>query len=84
MAETAAHLNDCVLPEIPYRQWVISFPIPLRFLMARKPEVLSQILQIYISEVSRLIRRKARAELGKFDVSPEPTLRSSGLGPLSH
>lgn len=71
MGETAAKLNDFVLPEVPYRQWVISFPIPLRFLMARKPGVLGQILTIYISEVSRLIRRKARAKLCDFDVSLE-------------
>jgi ribosomal protein S27E len=30
MAESAAHLVDEVLPEAPIRQWVLSFPYPLR------------------------------------------------------
>jgi hypothetical protein len=30
MAETAAHLVDNILPMVPYRQFVISFPIPMR------------------------------------------------------
>jgi hypothetical protein len=32
MAESAALLVDEVLPEQPMRQWVLSFPYPLRFL----------------------------------------------------
>jgi hypothetical protein len=30
MAETAAWLVDRVIPRVPVRQWVLSFPIPLR------------------------------------------------------
>jgi len=29
-AETAALLGDEVFPDVPLRQWVISFPFPLR------------------------------------------------------
>ena len=28
MAQSAAHLVDCVIPRVPVRQWVLSFPIP--------------------------------------------------------
>jgi ribosomal protein S27E len=42
MAETAAHLVDCVIPRVPVRQWVLSFPIPLRILFAAHPELLSR------------------------------------------
>ncbi len=38
MAESAALLVDEVLPEQPVRQWVLSFPFPLRFLFASRPE----------------------------------------------
>ncbi len=31
MADTAAHLVDCVLPEVPVRQWVLTLPYPLRY-----------------------------------------------------
>lgn len=34
MAETAALLADEVLPDVLLRQWVISFPFPLRYLVA--------------------------------------------------
>ena len=31
MADTAAYLVDCVLPEVPVRQWVLTLPYPLRY-----------------------------------------------------
>ncbi len=46
MAEAAAHLVDHVIPTVPVRQWVLSFPIPLRSLFAVHPELLAPILQI--------------------------------------
>lgn len=54
MVETAAHLVDHVLPEQPIRQWVISFPFPLRFLFATRPEVLTQVLGIGSSQCELL------------------------------
>jgi hypothetical protein len=38
MAETAAVLLDRSIPQVPVRQWVLSFPIPLRILFAAHPE----------------------------------------------
>ena len=46
MAEAAAHLVDCVIPTVPVRQWMMSFPIPLRSLFAVRPELLAPVLQI--------------------------------------
>ena len=46
MAEAAAHLVDHVIPKVPVRQWVLSFPIPLRSLFAVHPELLAPVLQI--------------------------------------
>jgi hypothetical protein len=37
MAQTAAHLIDHVIPRVPMRQWVVSFPITLRLLLAASP-----------------------------------------------
>jgi hypothetical protein len=42
MAETAAHLVDHVIPREPVRQWVLSFPIPLRLLFATHPQLLAR------------------------------------------
>ena len=44
MAETAALLADEVLPERPLRQWVLSLPYALRFLLATDPDSLTLIL----------------------------------------
>ena len=46
MAETAAHLVEHVIPRVPVRQWVMSFPIPLRNLFATQPQLLSPVLQV--------------------------------------
>jgi len=43
VAETTVLLAEEVLPECPLRQWVLSLPIALRFLMATNPAVLSQV-----------------------------------------
>jgi hypothetical protein len=34
MAQTAAHLVDHIIPNVRVRQWVLSLPIPLRYLLA--------------------------------------------------
>jgi hypothetical protein len=46
MVETAALLVDDVLPHKPIRQWVLSLPYPLRFLLANNPRVMSKVLAI--------------------------------------
>ena len=46
MTETAAHLVDHVIPRVPVRQWVVSFPIPLRMLFAAHPQRLTPVLQV--------------------------------------
>ena len=44
MAESAALLVDEVFPEQPVRQWVLSFPYPLRFLFASRPDAMGRVL----------------------------------------
>ena len=46
MVETAALLVDQVLPRQPIRQWVLSLPFALRYLLATRPEVVTQVLGI--------------------------------------
>jgi hypothetical protein len=60
MAETAALLADEVLPRRPLRQWVLSLPFALRFLLARDPEVLTQVLAIVYRAIAGHILEKAR------------------------
>ncbi len=42
MVESAAHLVDHVFPEAPVRQFVLTFPFPLRFLLAAQPKALTR------------------------------------------
>jgi ribosomal protein S27E len=51
MVETSAHLIDHVIPKTPVRQWVLSFPWPLRLLFARQPDKLSRCLAVIIRAI---------------------------------
>ena len=59
MAETAALLVDDVLPHKPIRQWVLSFPYPLRFLLAHNPQAVSNVLGIVNRAISTHLVKKA-------------------------
>jgi hypothetical protein len=59
MAETAALLADEVFPDVPLRQWVISFPFPLRFLFAAHPQAMGKVLGIVYRAISTHLSRKA-------------------------
>jgi hypothetical protein len=54
MAETAALLSDEVFPDVPLRQWVISFPFPLRYLFAAHPQAMGKVLGIVYRAISSL------------------------------
>jgi len=55
-----AVLVDSLLPQAPYRQWVLSMPRVLRFLMARDNTVLSKVLNIFLRTQTDLTRHLAR------------------------
>jgi hypothetical protein len=67
MANTAAHLVDRVLPDVPVRQFVLSLPYELRLLAAFKPGVLSAFARIFVDVVFASYR--ARAERVGIDAS---------------
>ena len=69
MAETGAKFVEEVLPAVPYRQWVLSFPIPLRLLFAYRPELLSPVLAVVTrgltgDVIHRAGQRRCDAETG--------------------
>jgi hypothetical protein len=43
MAQTAAHLVECVMPRVPTRQGVVSVPMPLRYWMAASRDLMAQV-----------------------------------------
>ena len=61
MADTAARLVDDVLPRVPVRQWVLSFPYEMRYRLAYDGELVSRVLAVFLGVVSRWYRRQAQA-----------------------
>ena len=62
MIDTADHLVNHVFPNARIRQWVISFPFQLRYLMAYDAEKLNKILAIVIRAIKGFYRNKAKAK----------------------
>ncbi len=56
MVETAVFLVDHVLPHRPVRQWVLSFPYPLRFVLANHLQVMGKVLAIVNRAISTYLR----------------------------
>lgn len=59
MVESAALLVDSILPRQPIRQWVLSFPYPLRWLFASEPQLLGRVLKIVIGAIESYLVKKA-------------------------
>jgi Transposase zinc-binding domain len=65
MIETAGHLVDCVIPRVPVRQWVVSFPIPLRIVFAAHPELLSSVLAVIHRVIARFLIKQRGSKVAK-------------------
>jgi len=59
MVDSAALLVDTILPRLPMRQWVLSFPFHLRLLFARQPLIMSKVLAIVYRAISTFLIKKA-------------------------
>ncbi len=59
MIETSAHLVDHVFPEVPVRQWVLSFPWPLRLLFASRPDALGRCLAVIVRAIQTDLAHRA-------------------------
>ncbi len=60
MAEQAAHLVDHVLPHVPVRQWVLTLPHRLRYLLAYNHALCRAVLGVAVRAVLGFYRRRAR------------------------
>lgn len=65
MAATAAHLVDHVLPPQPMRQWVLSLPHVLRFVLAYEADRLGRVLRVAVSCLFGALRRRLNLPQGK-------------------
>ena len=58
MAETAARLVDETLPETPVRQWVLTVPYALRFLLAYDRDWIAAVHHVFLNAVFASLRRR--------------------------
>jgi hypothetical protein len=65
MNQLAANLVDRVLPVVPVRQWVLSFPMRVRFLLARRPELRNEVLDLVLDEVTAWLREATGESTGQ-------------------
>ena len=52
-----------VFPDVPLRQWVISFPFPLRYLFAAHPQAMAKVLGTVYRAISTHLIHKAGISL---------------------
>ncbi len=64
MADTAAHLVERILPEVPIRQWVLTLPYPLRLPCAWDAKLTSAVLRAFLRALFAEQRRRAKAAYG--------------------
>jgi hypothetical protein len=61
MTAQAAHLVDAVLPQVPCRQWVLTLPYRLRYILAWDHALCRAVLAVYVRALLGFQRRKARS-----------------------
>ena len=59
--EAATHLVDHVLPMAPYRQFVVTFPIPMRYWLHSNKVLFAKVYRIIIQEIHGYYKTKALA-----------------------
>jgi hypothetical protein len=60
MTAQAAHLVDAVLPPVAVRQWVLTFPYRLRYVLAWDHRLCRAVLGVYVRALLGFHRRRAR------------------------
>ena len=60
MTDRAAHLIDHVFPEVPIRQWVLTLPPRLRYLLAWDHTLCRAVVAVYLRAVLGWLRHQAR------------------------
>lgn len=60
MTDCAAHLVDHVFPAVPIRQWVLTLPPRLRYLLAWDHTLCRAVVAVYLRAVLGWLRRQAR------------------------
>jgi hypothetical protein len=73
MADLGAHLERSVLPRVPVRHWICTFPWGLRALFGYDRKLCAEVTAAFVQELSGLLRRKAKRLLGLRSVTEAHT-----------
>jgi hypothetical protein len=68
MSDTAVHLEQEVLPEVPVRHWVCTFPWGVRAVLGFDRELCREATSAFCKELSRSLKRRAKTKLGLSSV----------------
>jgi hypothetical protein len=60
--DTAAHLVDRVLPHVPVRHLVLTFPRRIRWHLAQDPKLAGQALRLFVRALHADLRRRGRRQ----------------------
>ena len=61
MAEASVLQTESMIPHVPIRQWVLTFPHPLTIFLAYRPHILGEVLELFISVLRYFYRSKCLA-----------------------
>jgi len=78
MARSAALLVDEVIPLVPVRQWVLSFPTGVRILFAARPHLLTPVLRIVHRLIAGFVLRQAGLERATADTGAVTLIQRFG------
>jgi hypothetical protein len=70
MAESAARLVDEVFPRVGVRQWVLSFPMPIRFILAQNRDLQARCLTIVHRAITTYLCKKAKRQGLRASLQP--------------
>jgi hypothetical protein len=62
MVEESAHLVDSVIPQVPIRQWVLTLPYALRYILAWHLPARTAVLGAFMRAITRHYRKRAKRQ----------------------
>jgi hypothetical protein len=62
MVEEAEHITAAILPHVPYRQWVLTLPYALRYLLAWNAQLRSVVHQALMRAITKHYQRDAELQ----------------------
>lgn len=81
MSEGTINLVDEILPDVPIRQWVLSFPYNLRYIFAYNHRALQKALKVMLRIIDRYYIKKAKQF--RMEHPDHPVADIIGAGKLS-